>query len=299
MSGEMARDFLPFEQTAYMETVDGMSSKQLAHAIVHYALCGRPDMESADEQTVKAATERVAEIIALYRRNEWQSLFAVLGTSLAEYEADDNWDNSPVDLEKLTTPEFIKAQHDLISASNPELLKSLNEKLLWHSPVADDDEGCLFDEKRLPNKGEVIETVNSYVGMQQRFAECAIEMTRYIALANHFCSNGMKTKLLLTSRVSNVVELMSFNLYQLAKVSFKEMIACLKMAQKLPAHEQKEIFGFDLSECDLDRLSDDTCNLGEKIAVKRFGGEPFNPCEGFTFLCEYLVDFFGLTADRA
>ncbi len=304
MSRETTRDALPFEQTPYLETIEEMASKQLACAIVNYAFCcepvgsTRPNVELADRGMAACARDRMAEIIALYRKNEWQSLFAILGASFVEGETLDDWDDSKIALDKLTSPEFIKAQHDLMSASNQGLLESLNEKLLWQTPVAGDEGGCLFDEKRLPSKEEITEAVSTYVGMQQRFSNNGMEMTRYMIMANHYRSQGSETKALLADRVANAIQLASLNLYSLTEIAFVEMIACLKMAQKLPPNEQKRIFGYDLSGCDLDKLRDkEACDLGVEIGVKFLTDGAFTPCKGFDYLCKYLAGFFGLAAN--
>lgn len=298
----MHRESLPFEQTAYLETIDEMPSRQLAHLIVRYTFSSELTEPSSDnqnpgqmvEQTDAHAVNRMAELIALSRNNEWQSLFAVLGASSTEATTERKWDDSEICLEKLTDPDFIKSQHDLMSVSNQRLLEALDEKLLWHAPVSDDAQ-CLFNEKKLPRKNDITEAVATYVGMQQRFSNNGMEMMRYMTMANHYRTLGSASKAMLTDRVVNGIRLVSLNLYSLVKIAFSEMIACLRMAQKLPSEEQRDIFGFDLSGCDLDKLLDkDTCDLGEKIGVKCLLDGSFTPCKGFDFFCEYLKDFFGL-----
>lgn len=297
-----------FEQMPYFETLERMTDKQLAVAIVHYifrdgpieSMHSTPSIGLSEEHMKtlnKYAMERAGEIIALFRAGEWMSLFGVLGAS-ANSSAVEKWDDPQPDLKRLTGEEFIHNRFAWMNLSNPDLLDLLKEQISKRRVCTQEecDEEALASsvDGALPDRDDVVGAVSAYAIYLHDLFTCAELQEGLAGDGEAYRSVGATAKGTLSDQVYDALEVAGINLLSLAKMALSDLMICLKRTQKLPVEEQVGIFGFDISSCDLDDLADLESSELDIVLNNIMCFEDIDSEELFENFCWHLREFYGL-----
>lgn len=301
-----------FEQMPYYETIEQMTDKQLAVAIVHYIFRDGPIESMHSDPNIgltedcmktlnKYAMERAGEIIALFRAGEWLSLFSILGAS-ANSSAVEKWDDPQPDFEKLTSEEFIHNRLDWMNLNSPELLDLLKEQAskrrVCSQEECDEEATTSSADGALPGRGNVIDAVSTYAIYLHDMFTCAELQEGLAGDGKAYRSVGAHTKGVLSDQVYDALEVAGINLLSLAKMALSDLVVCLKRTQKLPVEEQVDIFGFDIRGCDLDDLADLKSSDLDIVLNNMMCFEDVDSEELFEGFCWHLREFYQLDEEE-
>ena len=207
--------------------------------------------------------------------------------------------------QNLTIEEFVeicKCPHCLgrIAAECIELpIFTIGEKVYEVAPNGDCE---IIGAQKKPEKslsqlhneyGDIVYTVASYM-----------DFRRYQAQIEHICYDFEETWELYNfedwllsngdGRLDEALDLLSNACDAIEKIgdeAYAQMISALKRGQRIPTQDQKGLFGFQISEINLDDLEQGECNL--------FAMEMGEYCVGsnFELLCNFLKEYFEVEED--